>query len=140
VIVSCFLRYLPLNPVSVCFLTLQRAVQRYALDMNAWLRLREMLGGEMQEGSWLEVRYEELVADLSGQARQALELLGLPWSDSILKYRDRASAAPVRSPSYADVARPVYRSAIGRWKNYERQLAPVLSSLEPFVKAFGYDT
>jgi hypothetical protein len=135
VVASCFLRYLPLNPVSVCFLTLERTVQRYALDMNAWLTLREML-----DGGWIEVRYEQLVVDIRGQAQRALELLDLPWADSILDYRDRLAARHVGSPSYADVKRPVYASAIGRWRNYERHLEPVLPSLERFVQALGYSS
>ena len=58
--------YLPLNPLSVNFLTLERAARKYALDMNAWLKLREMF-----PAPWLEVGYEDLVTDLSGQARRA---------------------------------------------------------------------
>jgi hypothetical protein len=119
--------------VSVCFLTLERTLQRYALDMDAWLTLQGML-----DGGWIEVRYEQLVADLPGQARQALELLNLPWTESILEYRSRPAAAHVRSPSYADVAQPIYTHAIGRWRNYERYLEPVLPTLDRYARALGY--
>jgi tetratricopeptide (TPR) repeat protein len=93
VIVSCFLRYLPINPVSVCFLTLERTVDRYRLDMSAWLKLRDMIG------QWVEVRYENLVADLAHEVRRTLAMLELPWDDAILEYRSRATAKPVASPS-----------------------------------------
>ncbi len=64
VVLSCYLRYLPLNAVSVQFLDVQRTAKRYAHDMSAWLKLREIL-----DVPWCEVRYEDTVADLPGQAR-----------------------------------------------------------------------
>lgn len=133
VVVSCFLRYLPLNPVSVCFLTPQRTAERYALDLRAWLKLRDLI-----EAPWIEVRYEDTVADLPGQARRALDLLGLPWDDAVLAYRDRAARRQVLSPTYEAVTRPLYTTAIGRWHNYERQLAPVMAVLDPLVRDLGY--
>ena len=45
----------------------------------------------------------------------------------------------VRSPTYADVTQPVYKRAVGRWRNYQKYLEPHLDKLEPFVKAFGYE-
>ncbi|RIK81317.1 MAG: hypothetical protein DCC68_09025 [Planctomycetota bacterium] len=134
VLVSCFFRYLPLNPVSVCFLTIERIAERYALDMRAWLKFRDML-----RTPWAEIRYEDTVADLSGTARRALGLLGLPWDDAVLAYQQRAAKKQVLSPTYEAVTKPLYTSAIGRWRNYERQLAPVLEKLEPFVRALGYE-
>ncbi len=43
----------------------------------------------------------------------------------------------VRSPTYADVTQPVYKRALGRWRNYQKYLEPCLDRLEPFVKALG---
>jgi hypothetical protein len=133
-VVSCFLRYLPINPVSVCFLTLDRTVERYLLDMGAWIKLREMLG------AWVEVRYERMVADLAGEARRVLDALQLPWDDSVLGYRRRRDHKLVLSPTYEEVARPLFTTSVGRWQNYERQLAPELARLDPLVKALGYDS
>ena len=90
-------------------------------------------------GQWVEVRYEDLVADLTHEVGRVLAVLELPWDDAILQYRSRATEKPVGSPSYEEVARPIFTSSIGRWQNYERQLAPVLSSLEPLVEALGYE-
>jgi tetratricopeptide (TPR) repeat protein len=134
VVVSCFLRYLPINPVSVCFLTLERTVMRYICDMEAWLKLRELIN------DWVEVRYEHAVADLPQEAARMLQNLGLAWHDGVLDYRNIRLRAPVQSPSYEEVARPLYATSIGRWRNYERHLEPVLRQLNPLVKALGYDT
>lgn len=135
VVLSCFLRYLPLNPVSVSFLSLQRTAERYAVDMTAWLKFREII-----HTPWCEVRYEDSVSDLQTQARRALETLGLPWDENVLNYRRRlGKERQVSSPTYEAVSKPVYSSSIGRWKHYEKYFGSAFETLEPFVKAFGYE-
>jgi tetratricopeptide (TPR) repeat protein len=135
VVISCFMQYLPLNPNSVCFLTLERTAKRYANDMGIWRELREKIASP-----WLEVRYEDTVADIGREARRALEFLGLPWEDQVLNYRDRLKDKAVGSPTYEAVSQPIYTRAIGRWKHYEEYLAPVMAALQPSIDAFGYLT
>jgi tetratricopeptide (TPR) repeat protein len=133
VVVSCFMQYLPLNSNSVCFLTLERTAQRYAHDMGVWLMLRDKLCTP-----WLEIRYEHCVADLEREARRALEFLGLPWDAQVLQYRERLKTKAVSSPTYEAVSKPLYTSAIGRWRNYQEYIEPVLATLRPCTDAFGY--
>ncbi len=135
VVVSCFMQYLPLNPQSVSFLTLERTAARYAHDLGVWLRLRDLLCTP-----WLEIRYEDCVRQLEIEARRTLEFLGLPWNPQVLQYRERLKEKAVASPTYEAVSKPLYTSAIGRWKNYERHLAPCFEILQPCLKAFGYES
>lgn len=132
-IISCFMQYLPLNPNSVCFLTLERAAERYAIDMGVWGKLREIIASP-----WLEVRYEDTVANLEKETRRALDFLGLPWEGEVLNYRERLANKAVGSPTYEAVKQPLYTRAIGRWKNYQKFLEPCLPTLQPFIDAFGY--
>jgi hypothetical protein len=136
VVVSCYMRYLPLNSVSVRFLDVQRTAERYAFDMTAWLKFREFI-----DVPWCQVRYEDVVAHAESQARKALDTLGMTWDGQVLDYRQRISESKrVNSPSYEAVAEPIYSRAVGRWKNYEQYLEPVLATLEPFVREFGYES
>ena len=90
---------------------------------------------------WCEIRYEDTVADVEAQARKALATLGLPWNDQVLNYRQRLTGTKqVTSPTYEAVAQPIYTRAIGRWKNYEKYMEPALTTLEPFVREFGYES
>jgi len=127
------MQYLPLNPNSVCFLTIERTAQRFANDLCIWRKLREMIASP-----WLEVRYEETVANLEREARRALEFLGLPWEPQVLNYRERLRRKAVGSPTYEAVSQPIYTRAIGRWKNYQKFLEPYLPILQPSIDAFGY--
>ncbi len=133
VVVSCFMQYLPLNANSVYFLTLERTAQRYANDMALWRRLRSLIGS-----NWLEVRYEEAVANLEKEARRVLDFLGLAWEPTVLDYRERLRGKAVASPTYEAVSQPLYTRAIGRWKHYQRFLEPYLPLLQPSLDAFGY--
>lgn len=133
VLVSVYLRNFNLTEFSACFLTWGGCCLMYAFEMGVWLRLRELM-----EGNWLEVRYEDTVADIERQARRALGFLELPWDDAIQCYRESNRGKVVNSPTHEAVREPVYTRAIGRWRHYEKYVAPYLDRLEPFVKALRY--
>ena len=42
------------------------------------------------------------------------------------------------SPTYQDVTRPVYTRSVGRWRAYEKYLAPILPALAPYCRRFGF--
>jgi tetratricopeptide (TPR) repeat protein len=134
VVISCFMQQLPLNAVSVNYLTLEGTAKKYAATMRSWLKIRPML-----RNPWIEVRYEDMVADLEREARKVLEFLELPWDDRVLEYHKRAQQKHVHSPTYEAVTKPVYTSSVARWRNYATQLEPYMEVLRPYVEAFGYE-
>lgn len=134
VVTSCVLRSFRLTEFSAMLLDWGTAAELYAAEMGAWLRYRD----QMDRGTWIETRYEDLVADQMAEVRRVLAALGLPWHDDVAGYRDRLDAKLVNSPTQTEVRAPVYGRAVGRWRAYERYLAPHLYMLEPFVAAFGY--
>jgi tetratricopeptide (TPR) repeat protein len=134
VVMSCFMQRLPLNPVSVHYLTLEGTARKYAATMNAWLKIRPML-----KNPWIEVRYEDTVTDVERQARSILDFLGLPWNDAVLDFHRRAQRKHIHSPTYEAVTKPIYQSSVGRWRNYAAQLQPCMHILQPFLSAFGYE-
>jgi hypothetical protein len=75
----------------------------------------------------MEVHYEEVVADLEGQARRLIEFCGLGWHAGCLGFH--ANRRPVRTASVTQVRQPIYRSSVGRWKAYARHLGPLLEVL-----------
>jgi tetratricopeptide (TPR) repeat protein len=133
VVMSCFMQALPLTPVSSAYLTLESAVKQYANVMGFWLEMRPRL-----DAQWVYVRYEEMVDDLPKVARSVLQFLGLEYEQSVLKFYEHARTKYVRSPSHADVRKPLYRTAVGRWRNYQKYIEPHMAGLERFLKAFNY--
>jgi tetratricopeptide (TPR) repeat protein len=134
VVLSCFMQPHPLNAVTAAYLSLETTVEDYSAVMSIWRKLAPLMPAPC-----LEVRYEDMVDDLASVARKTLEFLGVPWDDRVLGFDEHARQKTVRSPTYADVTQPVYKRAMGRWRNYHKYLEPHLEKLEPFVKAFGYE-
>jgi Flp pilus assembly protein TadD len=75
----------------------------------------------------LTVRYEDVVQDLMGQVRRLLEFLDLPWDARCLNFHQ--SRRTVMTASRYQVRRPLYTSSVGRWKHYERHLAPLKTAV-----------
>jgi len=134
VIISCYFQNLMLNATNANFLSLERTVKHYADLMDAWLRLRELGGFD-----WLETRYEDLVANTAAEGQRVTEFLGLTWNPQQTEYHESARKQFVFAPNYVEVARPIYRRAVGRWHRYEEALAPLQQRLAPFCRAFGYE-
>jgi tetratricopeptide (TPR) repeat protein len=74
-----------------------------------------------------ELQYEELTADPETISRRLVEYCGLDWDDRCLKFHK--TERPVRTASLLQVRKPMYRSAVGRWKRYEQQLQPLIEAL-----------
>jgi tetratricopeptide (TPR) repeat protein len=72
-----------------------------------------------------ELHYEELTAETESLTRRLVEFCGLEWDDRCLRFHE--TQRPVRTASMLQVRKPIYRSAIGRWKRYEQQLAPLIA-------------
>jgi tetratricopeptide (TPR) repeat protein len=78
-------------------------------------------------GVILDVRYEDLVADPQAQSRRLLEHCGLPWEDQVLDFHNSTKASTTASAM--QVRRPIYKSSLQKWRNYTRELQPVLRRL-----------
>jgi hypothetical protein len=60
--------------------------------------------------------------------------LGLPWDDSLRDFYHHAKArSNINTPSYHQVAQPIYQRAVGRWQRYAPQFAEALPRLAPHI-------
>jgi hypothetical protein len=75
----------------------------------------------------LHVGYEDVVADLEGQARRIVGHCGLEWDPRCLSFHE--TDRPVRTSSLVQVRQPIHSSAIGRWQAYEPFLQPLITEL-----------
>lgn len=133
VVISCFMQSLRRTPANFAYVTLEGTVHQYASVMGFWLEMLPRMGNK-----WMYVRYEQMVSDLPAVARSVLQFLGLEFEDSVLKFFERARAKRIISVSRPDVRKPVYRTAVGRWKNYGKYLEPYMPALDRFLKEFKY--
>jgi hypothetical protein len=79
----------------------------------------------------LEVRYEDLVANLEAESRRLIAFLGLEWEPACLAFHE--TERPVFTASLWQVRQPLYSSSVGRWRNYRTHLGPLLEGLKGLV-------
>lgn len=75
----------------------------------------------------LEVRYEDLVSSQEPVTRTLLEFCGLNWDPRCLRFHE--SRRVVATASYDQVRQPLYDRSVGRWRHYQRELAPLTAAL-----------
>jgi hypothetical protein len=135
VVLSCYFQNIPLNAANVNFLSFERLARHYADLMDVWLAVRQWEGFQ-----WMETRYEDTVANLEWEGRRVTEFLGLTWREEQGRFHEKNRQKQLYSPTYQDVTRPVYSRSVGRWRAYEKHLAPILPLLAPYCQALGYES
>jgi hypothetical protein len=125
----------PVDTCLSCYTKLFAGEQAFAYDqaeLGRFHRAYQALTGRWREtlpaSHFLEIDYEAVVDDLEGQARRMLMFLGLPWSDSVLRFHQ--TERPVRTASSNQVRQPLYRSSVGRWRKHAAELRPLLAALD----------
>ena len=93
---------------------------RYYLRFDALARLWR---DTIPAASYTEVRYENVVEHTEREARRLVEFCGLDWDPRCLTFAD--NAAPVATASSVQVRQPIYRTAIERWRHYEKDIEPL---------------
>jgi tetratricopeptide (TPR) repeat protein len=75
----------------------------------------------------LDIQYEDLVEDTETQIRKIIDFCDLDWNDRCLEFYN--AERHVRTPSSLQVSKPIYKSSVGAWKNYEKHLQPLKNTL-----------
>ncbi len=102
---------------------LGRYYRLYARLMDHW---RAVLPGR-----FLDLSYEDLVAEPEPRMRELLDFCGLEWDEACLDFHK--SRRPVNTASAHQVHQPIYRTAVDRWKRYEEHLGALLDALGPLA-------
>jgi len=97
------------------------AYKQYQRIIAHW---REVLPPE----NFMEIQYEDLIADRDNLTRKLIEFSGLPWNDACLHHEKNERA--VRTPSLWQVRQPIYTTSIARWKRYEPWIPEFTALLE----------
>jgi tetratricopeptide (TPR) repeat protein len=82
---------------------------------------------DVAPGSFLDVDYETLVADQEAESRRIMDWCGLEWEPACLEFH--RSTTPAATASAAQVRQPIYSTSVGKWRCYEKQLAPFVARL-----------
>lgn len=108
------------DPMDSCFLCYSRLfndTMEFTYDLNSlgnyyrrYITLMQHWRTVLPENSFLDLSYEELVANTEVQARRVIEFIGLPWDDKCLEFYKNERV--VKTASVAQVRKPIYKSSL----------------------------
>lgn len=124
----------PVDSCLSCFTKLFTLGQEYTYDLTElglyyrdYYRLMEHWRNVLPEGTFLDVQYEDVIADTETQSRRIIEHCGLEWDKVCLEFYKNKRM--VMTASDVQVRQPIYSTSVERWKKYEKSLSPLLSAL-----------
>jgi tetratricopeptide (TPR) repeat protein len=122
------------DPIDTClsiYFQDMEATYSFANDLDdlahyygEYLRLMAHWQSVLPEGAVLDVPYESLVHDQESWSRKMVEFVGLPWNAACLEFH--TTARNVSTLSNWQVRQKMSKSSVGRWRNYERFVAPLV--------------
>ena len=133
VVLSCFRQSFVMHRFTFELLSLERAAAFYSRTMQLAEAARARLPLNFHD-----IRNEDLVGDFEGTVQSLCAALGIVWDPAMMEFAASARRRAIATPSAVQVARGLSGEGIGRWRRYEKQLAPALPVLEPWVERFGY--
>ena len=104
---------------SYSFEDLARYYRSYLALMSHW--------DAVLPGWILRLQHEQLVEDLEGNVRRMLAFCGLPFEPQCLEFYKTERS--IRTPSSAQVRRPIYKEGLDSWRCYEPWLQPLRQAL-----------
>ena len=102
------------------------AYQQYARLIAHW---RQVLPPDR----FLDIDYEELIANREEVTRRLIGFVGLDWDDACL--RPESNPRPVKTASMWQARQPVYGTSVERWRRYEPWLGEFRQLLEETDRA-----
>jgi hypothetical protein len=102
--------------------------------MDWWMTVKPQLTMD-----YIEFRYEDAVFRFEPAFRKVFDFLALDWDPAVADFHKNAAGKYIASPSFNQVAQPLYSSSVGRWRPYEAEYAAISGYLQPFISEFGYD-
>ena len=124
------------NPLDNCLSIFQQdfsAAHGYSSnleELGEYYRVYESLMAfwyELLPDKIYRMSYEKMIADPDNQVRELLNYCELPFEEACMNFHK--TKRNVNTPSASQVRQPIYQAAVAKWKNYEKQLQPLVDIL-----------
>ena len=133
-VLSCFMQSFEINDAMSNFFNLKDASNLYSSIMSLWEIFMKKLSLNFHI-----IKYENLINNFEDSVKKTLKFVDMDWSDDVLNfYKTAETGRMINTPSYDQVNKPIYKTSIEKWKNYENQIKEVFPILEPWIKKFDY--
>ncbi|MDX8386224.1 MAG: sulfotransferase [Gallionella sp.] len=129
------------NPVDTCLSCFTKLASRgleESYDLaelgqyyRGYVKLMDYWRTLLPAHSFLDVQYEDIVADKELQARRIIDFCDMEWNEACLDFHKLKRS--VSTASMTQVRKPIYQSSVERWRAYEKHLGPLLDALGDLV-------
>ncbi len=79
----------------------------------------------------LEINYETLIANQESVSREIIDYCKLDWDDACLRFYE--TKRNVETISYDQVRQPIYHQSCERWRNYEKDIKPLIKHFHEYI-------
>jgi tetratricopeptide (TPR) repeat protein len=125
-----YVRRDPLDVCLSCYFNQLSPAQNFTMDLEDLAhyyrehqRMMAHWAKVLPAGTLLEVRYADLVSNQEHGTRRILEFIGLGWDERCLD--SHTAERPVLTASFWQVRQKMYKTSLGRWRNYRKFIAPL---------------
>jgi tetratricopeptide (TPR) repeat protein len=127
-----YLRRDPIDTCLSCYFQQFSPLMNFATDLSNLAhyygehrRLMAHWRSVLPPETLLEVPYADVIAEQEKWTRKILDFVDLPWDARCLDFH--TTVRPVNTASVWQVRQKIYSSSIGRWRNYQKFIGPLLS-------------
>ena len=83
------------------------------------------------------VQLEALIADFDRETKAVCNFIGIEWDEGMRDFAAGVKDRGVFTPSGPQLAQGLNAQGVGKWRDYEAEMAPVLDVLAPWTEKFG---
>ena len=85
-----------------------------------------------------KIKYENVVTDFKFNISGLLKYIGLKYEEKLINFNSTAKKrSKIFTPSYSQVINPLYKTSIGRWKNF-KDIKNSEENLKQWIEKFEY--
>ena len=128
--------HLQRNPIDTClsiYFQHFELAHSYANDLDdlahfygQYVRIMQHWRSALPGDAVLDLSYEALIDDQEASSRKLLEFVGLSWDPRCIEFHRHGSAVTTTASKW-QVRQKISTSSVGRWRNYEKFIAPLLA-------------
>lgn len=124
----------PVDTCLSCYTKLFTREQMFTYDMGelgrfyrGYEKLMEHWRDILPADRFIEVAYEDVVANLEAEAKRLVDFIGLDWDPACMMFHK--TKRTIRTASMNQARDPLFSSSVGRWRPLAPYLGPLLTAL-----------
>ena len=94
---------------------------------------------EISSQKVLKIKYESVVSDFENQIKLLMKFMNVDYKKNMKEfYKSVSKNKRIRTASYDQVDKPLYKTSVFKWKNYQDEIKPVKKILENWISFYEY--